>query len=182
MRVIKRLYSHLVAGAEKAAPAVIPNGEREISQQVFNTIFLPYAPGAQDQFHIRNIDIHVPSTGSQIRHEFLTRIDAGIGNNPYLPVKTQWLVLVCRFVRRLEQRVSETGSLAAPGVPGVGAAERNSLHHLGEYGAVYGRAIQIHEAGKTTHEGLTSAAWFRISFTSERMASRTDGSSSNRRG
>ena len=50
MSVEERLYSEVIASAEDALPAVIPDCESEVSEKMFDAVVAPFFIGIEDRF------------------------------------------------------------------------------------------------------------------------------------
>ena len=72
------------ARAEEAPARGVPDGEREIAEQMLDAAFAPGAPGAQDQLDVRCAEAggRLLAALAQGGDELAPRVNAGVGDDP----------------------------------------------------------------------------------------------------
>src|SRR5579872_587209 len=149
--VVKRFDSEVVTGAEQLLRGGVPDGESEIANQVMEAVFAPRAVGEQDQFRVGGIRRHPRTARSKFLHQCRSAIDAGIGDNPDVPVDAAGLLVRGGAATGLEEGMAETGFETAPDILAIRPAKTKRCNHAVEQLCGNRSTVRIYNADDSTH-------------------------------
>src|SRR5438552_7529620 len=93
MCIKERLHSKMIARTEQVLLEPIPDGKREITEQVLDTFFTPYPVGSKQQLNVSRSLLDVFAMRGEFPHEVGLRIHARVGNDPNATVEREGLAL-----------------------------------------------------------------------------------------
>ena len=149
--IVERLLRHDVAGAEQTAVDLIPDGEREVSEQVGRAVDAPPPVGGQGERRIERRGQRQPRALELFRQR-RTVVDAAVEHDCQVLVGGDVrLVFTDRFRRGGQQAVAEADRTARPDPRRVGPAIRNRREHARDEAAVGRPPVEVEEADDPAH-------------------------------
>lgn len=136
LRIIKGLNAQLVMCAEERLALPVPDRETEVSQQAIEASLPPGSVGAKDQLGIAGAFGACVPGALQFGEKAGAGIQPRVGHYPQAAIETEWLLLVGGLWRGAEQGMTQTDSLADPGLLRVGPAKAHELSQRLQEGAV----------------------------------------------
>ncbi len=149
----------MIASAEDAPAGSVPDGEREIPEDVLGARVTPDAVGVKNQARVV-FGVRLPGTARLERaDEVGPAVHPRVGGDPDSSVEAVGLRLRRRVARGLEPGVTETDRAVGPDALAIRAADRQSLGHASQESAIDGRVVPMDDADDAAHrEGAASAA------------------------
>jgi hypothetical protein len=152
--VEERLDPEMVAGAEEALFPGVPDGEREVAEQMIDAALAPDAVGVQDQLHVRVGQRGTATMPRQRVDQVRPVVDARVGRDPHVPIKAAGLTLPCRFLGGAQQGMAEAYGAVGPGFLGIGTTERQDVGHLLQEQPIDRGAVQVEDPDDSAHLAL----------------------------
>ena len=106
--VIKRPDTKMIARAKEALRVAVPNREGKITVDAPDAVVFPSEESVQNQFGITCIGTDILTSTPKLVLEFGATVQARIGDDPGMAVKTNGLALICKRSCRTKKRVSKT--------------------------------------------------------------------------
>jgi hypothetical protein len=152
--VEERFDAKVIASAEQAARATVPDRKGEVTQQMLHAVLAPRQVRVQDQLRIARSPQIAATSRLELRDEVGTTVDACVRGDPDTAIQSGRLSRL-RISRGCEQRMAETNRPIAPDLLGVGAASGQRVGHAPQQRLIDWRAVQADQSGNATHIAIS---------------------------
>jgi hypothetical protein len=149
--IVEGLDAKVIAGTEEPSRGTVPDGKREVTQQVFHAAFTPGPVGIEDQLGIGTSAN--AATRFQPTHQILPRVEPGVGGDPDVPVQTAGLPMRAGFVGGLEQGMAKANGTRGPAFLPVGAAKGQEVGQAPQGVEINGHTVPVNHSNDAAHDG-----------------------------
>src|SRR5256885_5980425 len=159
LRVEEGLDAEMIPGTEHAMFGGIPDREREVAEEMRDTVLAPGAVRTKNQLRVGGVRTDLLPSSLQIGREIGPRIDARVGDDPAPAVECEWLLVGSRVVDGLEPCVTEADVRVRVQPLAIRTPKTQVLGHPREQRPIDGRAVEIYDADNAAHprRGVSSA-------------------------
>jgi hypothetical protein len=145
----------LIASAEKAPGAAVPDSEREVSNEVLETVGPPHRICVQDELGIGGLASMRSSMTRKVEDQFRAPIHAAVGCDPKLiTLQLAGLMLPRRGHRSSQKRVTESYMLLNPYILRVWPARTQRAGQPPEKIRIDGSSVEVQHAYESAHSVL----------------------------
>ena len=151
LRIVEGLHAEVVPGAKDPTLSPIPDGEREVPDQVIDAVVAPRMISVQDELRVVGELGARATLRLELRDQIGPRVDARVGREPDVAVETERLTFSLGLPGSSQHRVAESDRAVAPNLLRVGPAIRHEVGHSPQQFAIDRRAVQVDDPHDPTH-------------------------------
>ena len=133
----------MIARAENPLFPAVPDGEREIAEEMLGAIIGPGKVCVEDQIGVACVAVHSFAGAFELISKLVAAIQTRVGDNPAVTVEADGLPLVRARSRSAQKRVSQADRPRKPCFERVGSSEGKERGQGAEQATVDRRTVAL---------------------------------------